>query len=122
MANECWRAASLYERTIVTNTMLLKKSPEKGFATQIHVTVKVALLVDQAAVNSGVAVGVLSMLLTSHVGDKTSRTRVQNRLANIKKGVSKVANKPQRNYSPESLKQRLESTFWLPTGVSFPRS
>ena len=64
MAKVSWREASLYERSIVTKIRLLKDAPEEGFAEQIQVTMAVALLVDSAAMNSGIAVRVLSMLLT----------------------------------------------------------
>jgi hypothetical protein len=64
VAKESWRGASLYERSIVTKTRLLKDAPEKGFSEQIQVTVAVALMVDSAAMNSGIAVRVISMLLT----------------------------------------------------------
>ena len=87
MAKVSWREASLYERSIVTKIRLLKDAPKEGFAQQIQVTVAVALLVDSAAMNSGIAVRVLSMLLTGRIGDKGACTKIQNRLTRIKKGV-----------------------------------
>ena len=56
MEKVSWRGASLYERSIVTKVRLLNEAPEVGFAEQIQVTVAVALLVDSAAMNSGIAV------------------------------------------------------------------
>ena len=70
MAKVSWREASLYERSIVTKIRLLKDAPKEGFAEQIQVTMAVALLVDSAAMSSGIAVRVLSMLLTGRIGDK----------------------------------------------------
>ena len=80
MAKESLRGATLYERSIVTKTRLLKDVSEKGFAEQIQVTVAVALMVDSAAMNSGIAVRVLSLLLTGRVGDTQACTKIQNRL------------------------------------------
>ena len=120
LAKESWRGASLCERGIFDKTRLLKDTPEKGFAAQIQVTVAVALLVDSAAINNSVAVGVLSMLLTGRVGDKVVDGKVRNRLASIKRGVSKFANRQQEAYSPGSVQQRLESAFFLPPATSYP--
>ena len=120
MAKVSWREASLYERSIVTKIRLLKDAPEEGFAEQIQVTVAVALLVDSAAMGSGIAVQVLSMPLTGRIGDKGGSSKIRNRLSSIKKGISKIANHPQCAYSSRSVKRRLESPFFLPPATSCP--
>ena len=112
--------ASLCEREIFNKTRLLKDTPEEGFATQIQVTVAVALLVDSAAISNGVAVGVLSMLLTGRIGDKGADGKVRNRLASMKRGLLKFTTKRQEKYSPGSVQQRLESAFFLPPATSYP--
>ena len=78
------------------------------------------MLVDSAAINNGVAVGVLSMLLTGRIGDKGADGKVRNRLASIKRGLLKFTTKRQEKYSPGSVQQRLESAFFLPPATSYP--
>ena len=120
MAKMSRRKASLYERSIATKIRLLKDAPEEGFAEQIQVTMAVALLVDSAVMNSGIAVRVLGMLLTGRIGDKGVCTKIQNRLASIKKGVSKIVNSSQSKYTSRSVERRLESPFFLPPATSYP--
>ena len=71
-----WSGASLYERSIVAKIRLLTGAPEEGSVGQIQVTVAVALLVDSAAMSSGIAVQVLSMLLTGRIGDKGCSSKI----------------------------------------------
>jgi hypothetical protein len=115
MAKVSWSRASLYERPIVAKIRLLAGAPEESSAGQIHVTVAVALLVDSAAMSSGIADQVLIMLLTGRNGDKGGSSKIRNRLSSIKKGISKIANRPQFDYSSRSVKRRLESSRPKPT-------
>ena len=120
MVKESWRGASLYERSIVAKIQLLQGEPEDGFVEQIQVTVAAALLVNSAAINSGIAVKVLSMLLTGRIGDKEACTKIRNRLTNLKRGISKIVNRSQIDFSSGSVKRRLESPFFLPPATSYP--
>jgi hypothetical protein len=84
-----WEAASLSERSFVEQTQLLSEAPVDGFVPQINVTVAITLLIDWAAATKTIASQVLYMLLTGHVGDKSSWAPVRNRSAKILKGLSK---------------------------------
>jgi hypothetical protein len=95
-------------------------APKEGFASQIVVTVSIALLVDWAATSNLIAAKVLCMLLTGRVGDEGDWSQVRKRLGNIKKGVAKHALQPAGYFSPQSVKQRLESPFWMPLATSYP--
>jgi hypothetical protein len=120
MATVSWSGASLFERSIVAKIRLLTDAPEEGFAEQIQVTVAVALLAHSAAMSSSIALQVLSMLLTGCIGDKGGSSKIRNRLATIKKGISRIANLWQCDYSSRSVKRRLESPFFLPSATSYP--
>ena len=97
-----------------------KDALEEGFEGQIQVTMAVALLVDSAVMNSGIAVRLLGMLLTGRIGDKGACTKIQNRVTRIKKGVSKIVNRPQSDYTSRSVERRLESPFFLYPATSYP--
>ena len=91
------------ERAIFKKTLQLKDATEDGFAAQIHVSVAVALLVDCAAINTGIAVQVLNMLLTGHFGEKDAWVKVRNRLTSIKRGLSTFTRKPKVHFSLTSV-------------------
>jgi hypothetical protein len=114
-----WVGASLSERSIVEYTRVLCEAPDACFASQIHVTVAVAMLIDSAASTNNIAVRVLHLLLTGRVGDKISWTPVRLRLAKIKQGLVKYSIQPQAQYSPQSVR-RLDLAFYQPIATSFP--
>jgi hypothetical protein len=117
---QSWDRASPYERAICEKTQELKEPPEEGFADQTDVTVAVALLVDCAAASNAIAVRVLNMLLTGHVGDQSAWTQVRLRLVNIKKGIAKYTSRPMISFSPQSVEKRLKAAFYLPIATSYP--
>jgi hypothetical protein len=120
LLRESWSGASPQERTICQKTKLLSDSPKEGFVAQIHVTVSVALLIDWAAATNILAVQVLHLLLTGCVGGQVALTQVRSRLAKIKKGLAKLSICSSSTFSPLSLRQRLDSAFYLPIGTSYP--
>jgi hypothetical protein len=101
-------------------TKLLSDSPKEGFVAQIHVTVSVALLIDWAAATNILVVQVLHLLLTGCVGGQAALCQVRNRLVKIKKGLAKSLSCSSSSFSPLSVRQRLDSAFYLPIGTSYP--
>jgi hypothetical protein len=82
--------------------------------------VAVALLVDCAVASNAIAVRVLNMLLTGHLGDPGAWTQVRLRLVNIKKGIAKYTSRPVISFSPQSVEKRLKAAFYLPIATSYP--
>ena len=83
-------------------------------------TVSVALLIDWAAATNTLAVQVLHLLLTGCVGGQEALSHVRLRLTKIKKGLVKFSKASKSTFSPLSVRQRLDSSFYVAIGTSPP--
>ena len=86
----------------------------------MFVTVADALLVDSAAASNTVAVAVLQQRIAGTAGRQGDLDNVRSRLAHVLKGLEKVVCNAEKQYSPESVAQRLASPFFLPAATAYP--
>ena len=100
-------------------TKKLTDAPPRGFASQMPVTVAHALLFEWAAPSSSVAVRVLQQLIAGTLGEEVDFGRIRRRLAKVHNGLKKVASTPKKQYSQESVAQRLESPFFMPDKTAY---
>jgi hypothetical protein len=105
---------------LCSKTNLLTTAPEPGFAPQMFVTVADALLINSAAASNKVAVAVLQQRIAGTAGRLEDLDRVRSRLAHVLKGLEKVVCNAEKQYSPESVAQRLASPFFLPAATAYP--
>jgi hypothetical protein len=94
----------------------LKDVPKKGFGDKFDVTVAVALVVNQVAPSTSLAVRVLNLMLTGEVGDADTWVMVRKRLNSVVKVVAKEGSVNKDRYSALSVNNRLGSRFWLAHG------
>ena len=105
---------ALYEKT-----KLLTALPTRGFAPHTTVTVADAILLESAALTNGVAVAVLQQCIAGTAGTQEDLNRVRNRLAKIKRGLHKESRLSKKEFSPESVAERLASPFFLAPGTVY---
>ena len=67
-----------------------------------------------------VAVAVLQQRIAGTAGRQGDLDRVRSRLAHVLKGLEKVVCNAEKQYSPESVAQRLASPFFLPAATAYP--
>ena len=67
-----------------------------------------------------VAVAVLQQRIAGTAGRQDDLDRVRSRLAHVLKGLEKVVCNAEKQYSPESVAQRLASPFFLPAATAYP--
>ena len=116
-----WGSAPREMRELYLKTKKLTKAPEPGFAPQQLVTVADALLVDSAAASTTVAVAVLQQRIAGTAGHQEDLARVRKPLARVLKGLKKMkAGGGEKQYSPESVAERLASPFFLPLATAYP--
>jgi hypothetical protein len=101
-------------------TKKLTDAPPRGFASQMPVTVAHALLFEWAAPSSSVAVRVLQQLIAGTLGEEVDFGRIRRRLAKVHNGLKKVASTPKKQYSQESVAQRLALPFFMPAATAYP--
>ena len=115
-----WGSASREMQELFLKTKQLTTVPEPGFAPQMFVTVADALLIDSAAASTTVAVAVLQQRIAGTAGRQEDLARVRKRLAHVLKGLKKMkAGGGEKQYSPESVVERLASPFFLPPATAY---
>ena len=114
-----WGSAPREMRELYLKTKKLTKAPEPGFAPQQLVTVADALLVDSAAASTTVAVAVLQQRIAGTAGHQEDLARVRLRLARVLNCLKKVVCSAEERYSPESVAERLASSFFLPPATAY---
>ena len=67
-----------------------------------------------------VAVAVLQQRIAGTAGRQGDLDRVRSRLSHVLKGLEKVVCNAEKQYSPESVAQRLASPFFLPAATAYP--
>ena len=116
-----WGSAPREMRLLFLKTKQLTAAPGTGFAPQMLVTVADALLVDSAAASTTVAVAVLQQRIAGTAGRQEDLARVRKRPAHVLKGLRKMkAGGGEKQYSPESVAERLASPFFLPPATAYP--
>ena len=116
-----WGSASREMQELFLKTKQLKTAPETRFTPQMFVTVADALLIDSAAASTTVAVAVLQQRIAGTAGHQEDLARVRKRLAHVLKGLKKMkAGGGEKQYSPESVAERLASPFFLPPATAYP--
>ena len=114
-----WKLASQEMKALCEKTRQLTAAPEPDFVPQRTVTVADALLLEWAAPSTGLALRVLQQCIAGASGLDVDSGRVRNRIAKVKIGLKKVANKGETACSRESVALRLASPFFLASGTSY---
>ena len=115
-----WGSAPREMRELFLKTKQLTTAPEPGFAPQMFFTVADALLIDSAAASTTVVVAVLQQRIAGTAGRQEDLARVRLRLARVLKGLKKVVCNAEKQYSPESVAERLAAPFFLPSATAYP--
>ena len=97
--------------SICAAMMKLRDVPKDGLEHKLAATVATALMVNQVAPSTTVAVCVLHLLLTGAVGDAAAHAAVQMRLSKIVKGVFREASGPKGRFSPQGVLMKLGSCY-----------